>query len=110
MSETGVVVRGGRLSQAEAERLVSEFAQSGMTRTAFCRGRGIALYTLDYYRRKLGNRNQPRGAQLLPVELVGRLPGSSSHLRVELGNGRRIAVEAGFDAHLLRRLIAVLEG
>lgn len=99
-----------RRSREEAERLVSEFAQSGMTRTAFCRGRGIALYTLDYYRRKLGNPEQSRRGQLLPVELVGPLLGRGSHLRVELANGRRIAVEDGFDALLLRRLMAVLEG
>jgi hypothetical protein len=29
---------------------------------------------------------------------------------VELGNGRRIAVEEGFNARLLQRLIVVLEG
>ena len=110
MSESSAVVVGGRRSREEAERLVSEFEQSGMTRTAFCRGRGVALHTLDYYRRKLGNQEQPRAAQLLPVELVGALPGSSSHLRVELASGRRIAVEDGFDGLLLRRLIAVLEG
>lgn len=101
---------GGRRSREEAERLVCEFEQSGMTRTAFCRGRGVSPHMLDYYRRKLGNQKQPRSGQLLPVELVGPLPGRSSHLRVELANGRRIAVEDGFDALLLRRLIAVLEG
>ena len=101
---------GGRRSREEAERLVCEFEQSGMTRTAFCRGRGVSPQMLDYYRRKLGNQMQPRGAQLLPVELVGSSPARSSHLRVELGNGRRIAVEEGFDALLLRRLMAVLEG
>jgi hypothetical protein len=31
-------------------------------------------------------------------------------LRVELVNGRRIVVEGGFDASVLRRLISVLEG
>ena len=81
-----------------------------MTRAAFCLGRGVSPHTLDYYRRKHGNPKQQRVAQLLPVELVGALQARSSHLRVELANGRRIAVEDRFDAQLLRHLIAVLEG
>lgn len=101
---------GGRWSREEAERLICEFEQSGMTRTAFCRGRGVLPHTLDYYRRKLRNQKQPRAGQLVPVELVGQFPVRGSHLRVELGNGRRIAVEEGFDALLLKRLIAALEG
>ena len=101
---------GGRRSREEAERLVSEFEQSGMTRTAFCQGREVTPHMLDYYRRKLGNSKQLQASQFLPVELVGARPSRSSHLRVELANGRRIAVEDGFDALLLRRLVAVLEG
>lgn len=107
MSESSCALVSDRRSREEAERLVREFEQSGMTRVAFCREREIRPHTLDYYRRKLGN---PEPAQLLPVELVGALPVRSSHLRVELANGRRIAVENGFDAVLLRRLLAVLEG
>jgi len=42
------------------------------------------------------------------VELVSS-PASDSTLRVELANGRRIAVQVGFDAELLRRIVAVLE-
>jgi hypothetical protein len=34
----------------------------------------------------------------------------STVLRVELANGRRIVVEAGFDVAHLQRLVAVLEG
>ena len=101
---------GGHRSREEAERLVSEFEQSGMTRTAFCRGRGVSPHTLDYYRRKLGNQKQPRAGQLVPVELVGSFPVRGSRLRVELANGRRITVEEGFDALLLKRLLAALEG
>ena len=46
-------------------------------------------------------------ARLLPVEFVSS-PVSESTVRVELANGRRIAVQAGFDAELLRRVVAVL--
>jgi hypothetical protein len=99
----------------EAEGLVREFEQSGMTRKAFCAARGITPQTLDRYRRKQEQRVSPRLAQLLPVELLaaqepaGALSAQVSTLRVELSNGRRIVVEAGFDGVLLKRVVAVLE-
>ncbi len=97
-------------SRAEAERLVRDFEQSGLSRKAFCSAHGVALHTLDYYRQRHRASNSEQGEQrLVPVELVGS-GGSSSALRVELSNGRAIVVEAGFDASHLKRLIAVLEG
>jgi hypothetical protein len=42
----------GRRSRTEADRLVLEYEQSGLRRKAFCQRHGIALHTLDYYRRQ----------------------------------------------------------
>ena len=97
-------------SQAEAERLVRDFEQSGLSRKAFCTGRGVALHTLDYYRHRNRVRRPIAGAEsLVPVELIDQASAGGG-LRVELANGRRIVVEAGFDASHLKRLLAVLEG
>ena len=97
-------------SQAEAERLVRDFEQSGLSRKAFCAARGVALHTLDYYRHRDRVPRQVGGAEhLVPVELIDSTP-AVSVLRVELANGRRILVEAGFDGLHLKRLLAALEG
>ena len=110
MNESKSVGMGIRRSRVEGERLVREFKQSGLSRVGFCQAQGIKLHTLDYYRHKHG-RGERRGAgQLLPVELVGLESSRGCSLRVELANGRRIAVEEGFDAMLLKRLVAALEG
>lgn len=103
------VVVGRRRSQAEAEGLVRDFEQSGLTRRAFCQARGVALHTLDYCRQRVRASRVAPAAELLPVELVDAAPVNSG-ICVELANGRRITVEAGFDASHLKRLIAVLEG
>lgn len=96
-------------SQAEAERLGRDFEQSGLSRQAFCTARGVALHTLDYYRHRNGVRRPIAEAeQLIPVELID--PSAPGGLRVELANGRRVVVEAGFDVSHLKRLLAVLEG
>ena len=87
-----------------------DFEQSGLRRKAFCEARGLALHTLDYYRHLARTRRVAvPAAELLPVELIGATP-TGGGLRVELANGRRIVVEAGFDVSHLKRLIAVLEG
>ena len=99
-------LKGRRRSRVEAERLVLEYEQSGMTRKAFCGERGIALHTLDYHRRQHFSRAVAT-TQLVPGELVEA--GRVSCLRVELANGRRIVVEQGFDAGLLRCVVQALE-
>jgi hypothetical protein len=97
-------------SQAEGERLVRDFEQSGLSRKAFCTARGVAMHTLDYYRHRDRIRWPVAGTeQLVPVELIDSAAALGS-LRVELANGRRVVVEAGFDALHLKRLLAVLEG
>jgi transposase-like protein len=115
-----------RRSREEADRLVMEYEQSGLTRRIFCRQHGISLATLDNYRRRLacGSGQAPdagpaptiaSAVTFVPVELVER---SSLHrktaddgacLHIELAGGRRISVSSGFDAGTLTRLLAVLE-
>jgi hypothetical protein len=100
-----------RRTRSEADRLVAEFEQSGLTRTAFCRAQGISAHTLDYYRRM--RRGKPAGSgKLLPVELIGA-PGvglsASAQLRLELGKGRVIVVEEGYGVSLLKSVVAALE-
>ena len=87
-----------------------DFEQSGLSRKAFSSARGVALHTLDYYRARCRGRRASAAAQgLLPVDLVSA-PYLSGSLRVELANGRRIIVEAGFDVSVLKQLVAALEG
>jgi hypothetical protein len=107
MTTTKAVGQYVRRSPAEWSGIVEEYQQSGKSRTVFSLERGISVKSLDY--QVLKSRRAVRtGPRLLPVELVSS-PCSDAMLRVELGNGRRIAVGAGFDAELLRRVVAVLE-
>ena len=60
MRDTRTVIERGRRSQAEAESLVQDFEQSGMSRKAFCGARGVALHTLDYHRGRYRKRKRPK--------------------------------------------------
>ena len=114
-----------RRSRAEVEQLVDAFEASGLRRREFCEKHGVALGTLDFWRKR---RRQEReevanhqregskvhaGAEvassgrLVAVELAGTAP--SGRLTVVLPRGRRVEVCEGFDAATLEHLLAVLE-
>jgi len=117
MSEEQVVAAGvRRRSRAEADQLVAEFEASGLGRREFCAPRGVALGTLDLYRkrqRRAATGKEPRsGAKLVPVELSG----ATKSNREPLGSGltvvlasRKIEVGRDFDEATLKRLLGVLE-
>ena len=107
-----------RRSRAEAERLVSEFEQSGLRRKEFCAAHGLSMHTLDAWRRRIAGSGSDE--KIVPVEIVeDRRSGMGSEhaesvlrngqFRVVLAHGLRIEVDSGFDAAELRRLIAALD-
>lgn len=112
MSQAGVVRR--RRSRAEVEALVAEFEESGLLREAFCQQRGLAVGTLDKYRRRVRGVRHSAAGPMIPVEVVsptGRdtRAGRDGVLVVELRSGRRIEVGRGFDGGTLERLLIVLD-
>ena len=84
-------------------RVVEAFAASGLTRRAFCGQRGIAVTTLDYWRRQF--RFKPR---LVKVE-VAQPETAAQSLTLRLANGRSIECSRRLDEEQLARLIRVAE-
>lgn len=78
------------------------YEESGLTRRAYCERRGIALTTLDYYRR--------RGKTMAGLVAVRReeVPARST-MTVVVGNGRRIEVSGDFEEAGLARLLRTVE-
>jgi hypothetical protein len=99
-------------SRAEADALAAEYEASGLSRQEFCQQRQVAGKTLARY---LTQRRKRSGAVLSAdssrlVRVQVKPPNrTESELTVIVPGGRRIAVQAGFDAALLRQLITVLE-
>jgi hypothetical protein len=114
MSEVGVVRR--RRNRAEAAALVAEFESSGLMRQEFCRRRGLAIGTLDKYRRRVHGGTPSKAGPMVAVEVVPSRAAEASRdvdrdswFVVESRCGRRIEVRRGFDAGTLERLLAVLD-
>jgi hypothetical protein len=114
MSEVGVVRR--RRSRVEAEALVAEFESSGLMRQEFCRQRGLAIGTLDKYRRRVHGGARSMAGPMIAVEVVpsparelsSDADGDSPFV-IESRSRRRIEVRRGFDAGTLERLLTVLD-
>jgi hypothetical protein len=106
-----------RRTRAEIQQLVSEFVNSGMRGSEFCRSRGLSFSTLDrHLRKQRPKKRKKRSAadgHLVRVELATRkMPAeheSECPLAVVLSGGRRIAVQCGFDVYTFERLVKVLE-
>jgi transposase len=116
-NEQLVEKRQKRWSRAEAGELVDAFEAGGLLRREFCVKHGVALSTLDFWRKR---RRQERstaasgGNRLVAVELAGlperaRIAPAGGGLTVVVSQGRRIEVSCGFDAVTLERLLDVLE-
>lgn len=102
------------------EALVLRYGRSGMTRKEFAAQSGISVSTLDYYIRRERKAAIPSGFtpnRILPVDLVacaeefagpasGSLPGG---IAIRLANGRTVEVRRGFDAQVLRDVLAVVD-
>ena|SRR5664279_3200915 len=114
-----------RRTRAEAEQLLDAFESSGLRRREFCQQHGVAVGTLDVWRKR---RRQERSTlaskrlgsskvhvdkevaisgKLVAVEIAGRP--SNGKLSVVLPRGQRVEVFEGFDAATLERLLGVLD-
>jgi hypothetical protein len=91
-------------SKEEIRRIVEGFAKSGMTRREYCARQGVAMTTLDYWRRA-GRREKPK---LVKVDVEPAQPVVGFAL--VLANGRRIESSWSFRAAELEKLIRVAEG
>jgi transposase-like protein len=97
------VENGGMRSKEEIRALVEGFAKSGMRRREYCARHGVAMTTLDYWRR--AHRKQKR--MLVEVELEQAQPAAGFAL--VLNNGRRIESSWNFMAADLEKLILAAE-
>ena len=88
------------VNQRERQRIVAEFARSGMTRREYCAQHKLAVSTLDYWRR------QSKQPKLVEVSIEAP---SSPGFALVLVNGRRIESSWRFDETGLTRLIRAAE-
>jgi hypothetical protein len=95
---------GEMWNKEEIRGIVEGFAKSGMTRREYCAKQGVAMTTLDYWRR--AHRKQKPTMVAVEVEQAQPLAGFA----LVLANGRRIESSWRFTEGDLEKLIRVAEG
>jgi hypothetical protein len=105
--------RTRRRTSAEIQQIVSEFKSGDLTQKEFCRRQGLTLSTFGRYLSRAHASSEASKRGLVAVELAVKKDGAKAcggcGLSVMVASGRRIVVEAGFDAASLQRLVQVLE-
>lgn len=96
------------MTKAERERdwrsLVDRQAESGLSVRGWCAREAVGYATFRYWRRRLG---QPSKAA--PLTLIRVMEGEVAGTGLQLSVGEvRIEVKPGFDAILLRQVVAAL--
>ena len=93
---------GGMRSKEEIRRIVEGFAKSGLTRHEYCARHGVAMTTLDYWRRA----DRKQKPKLVEVDVE---PGQPTGFALVLANGRRIESSWSFVEAALEKLIRAAE-
>lgn len=74
---------------------------------------GVSRHTLSWWAWKLRREEDPGpgpgGAAFLEVDVLPEEAPAEAGVEITLANGRRLALQAGFDEETLRRAVAVLE-
>jgi transposase-like protein len=94
----------GMRSKEEIRRLVEGFAKSGMTRREYCAKHGVAMTTLDYWRRV----HRQQKPTLVPVA-IQEAHDPLTGFTLMLSNGRRIESSWSFAEADLEKLIRAAE-
>lgn len=94
-------------SAAEWRVLVDRWLSSGQCRTEFAAANGLNVNTLSWWRSQFAREKKSLPAATF-AEVVVEDERTAPDLIVELGDGLRVRVPAGFDATELRRLVDAL--
>lgn len=70
-------------TRSEWERIVEDFRGSGLKQKDFCRSRGVAVSTLQYWIRRL--RSDRKKLQVMPVRVVHRAGERQPELEARIG-------------------------
>jgi len=92
-------------SKREIRRIIEGFAKSGLTRREYCAKHGVAMTTLDYWRRA----HRKQKPTLVPVA-IEEAHHPLAGFALVLANGRRIESSWSFVEADLEKLIRVAEG
>ena len=100
-----------RRSVSERRRLLARYERSGLSQKAFCLRHGVALSTLQYWRRRARDTDQEPTPSFVEIPQVTGIAGVRSveaAVFIELPGGVRFEVPTGTDAQWLSGLLRAM--
>lgn len=91
--------------------MLDRYERSGLSQKAFCLRHGVALSTLQYWRRRAREADQeptPSFVEIPQVTGMARALSADAAVIIELPGGVRFEVPAGTDAHWLSGLLRAM--
>jgi transposase-like protein len=101
-----------RRGVAERRQLLERYERSGLSQSTFCLRHGVALSTLQYWRRRARESAQepaPSFVKIPQVSGMTRALSVAAAVVIELPGGVRLEVPAGTDAQWLSGLVRAME-
>lgn len=115
MTESSRVPRVAKYySTEQGQALVDAWRQSGLSRSAFARERGVGVHVLHYWSQKLSAprvasiTTPPSSSAFMQVTLPSVSRSLSSPLMIQFSRGAVLHVGVGADADLLRTVLLSL--
>ena len=96
---------------AERRQLLDRYERSDLSQKSFCQRHGIALSTLQYWRRRARDTDQeptPSFVEIPQVSGMARALSSEAAVVIELPGGVRFEVPTGTDAQWLGGLLRAM--
>jgi transposase len=100
-----------RRGVAERRQLLDRYERSGLSQKAFCQRHGVALSTLQYWRRRARGTDQeptPSFVEIPQVSGMARALSSEGAVIIEVPGGVRFEVPTGTDAQWLSGLLRAM--
>lgn len=101
------IQNGRRFWQAH----VNALAQSGYSRSEYCRRHNLSYHALTYWvnKQQASNKAKPHLALIeVPIPLSEPMRRTEAALRLHLGGNRMLEIEPDFDDAALERVLTVL--
>lgn len=100
-----------RRSVTEKRQLLARYERSGLSQKAFCQRHGVALSTLQCWRRRARDTDQeptPSFVEIPQVTGIARALSVEAAVFIELPGGVRLEVLVGTDAQWLSGLVRAM--
>ena len=87
--------------------LLAEWSASGLSREDFCKTKGVSVWALDYWRRKLREDRKGKNSRFVRVKPQPRMNGAK--IRIHLGGQMVVEIDGAVDEEELAKVLRAVK-